>query len=536
MLTVKRYLDYPFFPHIMDIKTGKEDILDYLVDESNIHSASANSVEAVYFPESEEDIISIMRDASSSKTLVTISGAGTGITGSRVPIHGGIVVSMERMLIPGASSALPQGYKLINFRAIAGDASMLVDQANKKAIVPPGLTLQDISGNLPHGLFYPPDPTEQSAQIGGNVATNASGARCFHYGPTRSWVSSLRMITPESEIITVNRGEIFADQGGIIRFSFISGCEYEIKIPDYKMPQVKNAAGLYSQPGMDLIDLLIGSEGLLGVFSEIGLDLAEMPGQILSDIAFFDDEDRALAFVNDLRPLREKGIISIEFFNATALDFIREEFPAIKVEIEAAVFVEMSTLDAGMTGSLADLLKAHDSKEDWFARNRLDSQDLKEFRHALPDRLNSYLKQKASYKMGTDFAVPEGGFEEMMQCYREAGDEFKSQHPREGVHYTILGHIGDFHVHFNFITHSEEERATAKRLYLQLAQKAISLGGTISGEHGVGKKTVLIDGSETPYLKLMYGKSGIEQIARVKKVFDPQSIMNIGNMVPKELL
>lgn len=521
---------------MMDIKKEKEDIQDYLVDESNIHSAPADSVEAVYFPESEADIISILQKASSSRTPVTISGAGTGITGSRVPIHGGMVISMERMLIPGSSSDISSGYKLINFKAMAGDAGMLVDQEGKRVIVPPGLTLQDISGTLPPGLFYPPDPTEQSAQIGGNVATNASGARCFHYGPTRRWVSSLRMITPDGDIISVSRGETFADQDGIIRFSSISGKEYEIKIPDYKMPHVKNAAGLYSQPGMDLLDLLIGSEGLLGVFSEIGLDLAEMPGQILSDIAFFDDETRALALVNDLRPLKDRGIISIEFFNRMSLDFIREEFPAIRKEMEAAVFVEISTLDAGMTARLADLLEAHESKEDWFARNKLDSQDLKEFRHALPDRLNSYLKQKDSYKMGTDFVVPEDGFEEMMQSYSEAGEEYRSQHPREGAHYTILGHIGDFHVHFNFITHSEEERTTAKRLYLRLARKAISLGGTISGEHGVGKKTVLVDGLETPYLELMYGKSGLEQIAGVKKVFDPQCILNIGNMAPRELL
>jgi D-lactate dehydrogenase (cytochrome) len=99
------------------------------------------------------------------------------------------------------------------------------------------------------------------------------------------------------------------------------------------------------------------------------------------------------------------------------------------------------------------------------------------------------------------------------------------------VHHVLFGHIGDCHLHFNFITASEAERIHAKELYSELAKVAISMGGTISGEHGVGKKTLAIDGRTMPYLELMYGKAGLEEIARVKSAFDPKGLLNAGNML-----
>ncbi len=512
----------------MDIKREKEEILDYLTDEANIHHAPVDGVGAVYFPENEKDIIQIMQDASSSKTRISTSGAGTGITGSRVPIHGGIVISMERMI----QLRPKDGYDLIEFQAMAGKASILISNNRKSAIVPPGLTLIDLDNGLPHDLFHPPDPTERTSQIGGNVATNASGARGFYYGSTRSRVTGLRMVMASGDLLQINRDEYLANEDGEIQFKTEAGNMLSIKIPDYEMPDVKNAAGLYSQPGMDLVDLLIGSEGLFGIFSEIELAMEELPGQILADIAFFDDEEQAIALADDLRLLKARGILSIEFFNSTALDFIREEFPAIKEGMKSAIFLEMSTQDKEMTSVLSSLLKKHGSQDDWFAGNRIDNMAMKEFRHALPDKLNAYLKQHGSYKMGTDFAVPPEVFVELMAYYHDIGELFQSQHPRDGVHYTMMGHIGNHHVHFNFITHTKEEQASAKALYLKLAQKAIALGGTISAEHGVGKKTVLVEGREIPYLELMYGKTGLMQIVEIKKIFDPDLLLNIGNMVP----
>ncbi len=161
-------------------------------------------------------------------------------------------------------------------------------------------------------------------------------------------------------------------------------------------------------------------------------------------------------------------------------------------------------------------------------------EQFKEFRHSLPDTVNSYLKQNESHKLGTDFAVPEDGFEQMMMAYREADKMLKDAFPRAGVHSVLFGHLGDYHLHFNFITHTAAELAFAKRLYVKLAQKAVQLGGTISAEHGVGKKTVELNGRQAPYLQLMFGKDGLTQIAAAKRSLDPHLILNVGNMLPED--
>jgi D-lactate dehydrogenase (cytochrome) len=159
----------------------------------------------------------------------------------------------------------------------------------------------------------------------------------------------------------------------------------------------------------------------------------------------------------------------------------------------------------------------------------------REFRHSLPEAVNSYVKQQHSYKLATDFAVPAAGFREIMRAYREADETFRKAFPRAGVHAVLFGHLGDYHLHFNFITRAEAEMAFAKQLYVKLARKAVELGGTISAEHGVGKKTVELDGRVVPYLQLMFGKDGLRQIAAVKRALDPNLILNVGNMVPEGL-
>ena len=226
--------------------------------------------------------------------------------------------------------------------------------------------------------------------------------------------------------------------------------------------------------------------------------------------------------------------MSIEFFDENSLAFIRKEYPEIKEGVRAAVLVEVVDKDYELMQQLSESQIRHHAKDDWCAHTVDTTRALKEFRHALPDGVNAYLKQHRSYKLGTDFAVPSDKFSEMMKAYKAAGERFKGQFPREGMHHTLFGHIGDHHVHFNFITHTEDERKIAKELYVQLAKKAILFGGTISGEHGVGKKRLPIAGREVPYLEMMYGPEGLKEIARVKKTLDPKGILNVGNMVPQD--
>ncbi|MBI5001144.1 MAG: FAD-binding oxidoreductase [Euryarchaeota archaeon] len=515
----------------MIVRKSREAVADFLEDESHAFVAPAEGVEAIYYPETEENVISIMTEANERRGLVSVSGGGTGVTGARVPMLGGIVVSMESVL-----AARPSALEAIEYQGVAGRATVRLDRDKLVASVPPGISLQDLGKALPHDILYPPDPTETSALLGGTIATNASGARSFHYGATRRWVEGLRVVLGSGDLLVVKRGDVTADSKGILDFRVEGGKEYKIKIPTYKMPGVKHNAGLFAEPGMDLIDLFAGSEGILGIVTEATLRLERKPSRFLYDTAFFPDEGRALAFVGELRASKGYGVLSIEFFDSNSLTFLREALPDVKEGAKAAVFTEFASADASAMDSLSSALRMHGSIDDWCAYSERDAQGLKDVRHALPERVNSYLKERGSAKLGTDFAVPLQAFPEMMKIYTETGNRFKAMFPRKGVHHVLFGHAGDCHLHFNFIAETGEEMAAARKLYVDMARKAVSLGGTISAEHGLGKKCFDIDGRKAPYLELMYGMEGLEQIAAVKRALDPNLILNVGTVVPAEYL
>jgi len=500
-------------------------IIEYLGDESNAFKAQSEKVNRIYFPKNENELIAIVREANEKNTLVTISGGGTGITGSRVPMSGGWVISMEKML-----TSVSRDSEEIIFQGLAGTIKFGLDRPSNIAHLPPGISLSELERALPKGLIYPPDPTEKSAFLGGTVATNATGARCFYYGPTRSWVVGLSVVLANGDVLTIRRGETFADKEGLLNFTSESEKKYSLQIPNYQMPDVKNAAGLYSRPGMDLIDLFIGSEGILGIISEVSVKLIPSQKEPVSILSFFGLETDALGCVDILRDMKDRGVLAIEYFDRNALDFIRTEFQELKPELDAAILLEIDAESMDLLSDVSGLLARFNESEDRCATSTSDRRDLKEFRHSLPDSVNAYLKQHESYKIGTDFVVPVDKFPNMMNKYRETGEKFKSRFPRPGTHYVMFGHIGDCHIHFNFITANDEERACAMELYLELARASIALGGTISGEHGVGKKTLPVDGKAMPYLELMYGVHGIAEIAQVKRVLDPKMILNIGNM------
>ena len=508
----------------MNVKNDLETIGQYLSDESNAFSAKPEIIDAVYYPETERELADTL---ASTNGRATISGAGTGITGSRVPIHGGIVISTEKML-----KILPKkNCKKLTRKGLAGEICIYLDEENELAHAAPGISLAELVATLPPGWVYPPDPTETSATLGGTVSTNASGARCFSFGSTRNWVQAIRIMLADGEILDITRGKNFAHDG-VLNFQSESGKSYSIKIPDYNMPDIKNSAGLFSKPGMDLIDLFIGNEGILGIFTEITIKIHKMKGVPVSDLAFFSSQEDAIAYADELRPMRGKGVMAIEFMDANSLEFLRNEHPELQDGLKAAVFTAIKGGSMELLDMLSKIQDKHNAVEDWCAHTMSTQRDLKEFRHSLPDGINSYLKQHNSYKLGTDFVVPLDKFPEMMKNYQAAGEKFSGQFPRPGTHYVIFGHIGDCHVHFNFITASEEERTTAKQLYLELARQAIALGGTISGEHGVGKKFLQVQGNNIAYLELMYGEAGLKEIARVKRALDPELRLNLGNMVP----
>ncbi|MEQ1764354.1 MAG: FAD-binding oxidoreductase, partial [Pyrinomonadaceae bacterium] len=245
----------------MLIKSDIDELIPYLTDASNMPGGHA---EKLFVPENEAEIAEILRDANARRIPVTVSGARTGTVGGAVPF-GGWVISLE---------------KLNKIKSI--------DKENFRAVVEPGVILGDFQKALEaEGLFYPPDPTEWSCQIGGTVATNASGARSFKYGATREFVKGLRVVMANGEVRHLKRGEAL-DAG--------------VTVPTYQRPNVrKNVSGFFNEQPLDAIDLFIGSEGTLGVITEIELEVLPKAEGFFSGIVFFSRAADLLSFVGEAR-------------------------------------------------------------------------------------------------------------------------------------------------------------------------------------------------------------------------------------------
>ncbi|KKM02758.1 hypothetical protein LCGC14_1781260, partial [marine sediment metagenome] len=279
----------------------RSDYPDYLKDESNVTGADA---ESLFFPRSLNHLVKIMMDAREKGKKVTISGGRTGICAGAVPAEGGYLVSLEKMT---GILGLDYVFGDLTLRVESGiRLSELSARVRSKDLGPEIEFPDELKRNNKH-YFYPPDPTETTATIGGTVATNASGARTLFYGPTRDYVEGIEVVLSTGELLRVNRGEVRAENG-CFRVPKEKGRPLIIPAPSYGMPRTKHSAGLYSKKSMDLIDLFIGSEGILGVIAGVSVRLIEEPGVFLGGMAFFEEESDAVDFVvgakkGDIRPI-----------------------------------------------------------------------------------------------------------------------------------------------------------------------------------------------------------------------------------------
>lgn len=290
------------------------------------------------------------------------------------------------------------------------------------------------------------------------------------------------------------------------------------------MPNIKNAAGYYSKPGMDLIDLFVGSEGTLGVVVEASLKLLPLAGYTFAAFAFFDSNEKTLDFVKDAKG---QDALAIEYFDKNSLDLLRTKFDSIPLGKEAAIFFEEEiTLEKEgiFLDRWAALLEKNGVNIDsvWSATEPLKELEFKKIRHELPVLVNEIVRSRGIAKIGTDIAVPENRFPEMMDIY-------KRELSASGMDHLIFGHIGDNHLHANILPKNEREREKAKKIYLGFAKTAVAFGGTVSAEHGIGKL-------KHAFLREMYGDAGLREMARVKKYLDPKGILGRDNIFPKELL
>jgi D-lactate dehydrogenase (cytochrome) len=488
----------------MEFKTDNDIIYPYTYDSSNMKGFA----EMLFVPGNIEELQTGIKKLYDENIQITISGAGTGITGARVP-QGGAVISTERL----------------NSMKLSSDYSTV--------FVGPAATLNQLDEFLSeNGLFLPPNPTEYNASIGGNVATNASGARTFKYGAIRNFVKSLKMVLPNGDLISIKRGQIISNDNKL-EIKSESGIIYKIDLPTYQMPKVKNASGYFVKDNLDAIDLFIGSEGTLGLFVEIELEIFKRPENILGGIVFFDNKNNLLDFVNILRKtsltnnsiniLENKNITArlIEYFDIESLKLLKFKYPEIPENAIGAVWFEQEfnpEFEEKLMEDWYSFISNHTLLNDdtWFALNDKDHLKLKEFRHELPLQVYENLTNNSQKKVGLDCAVPSENFDELFNFYYE-------NCPKLGLEYVVFGHIGNCHLHVNIFCKNEDEYILAREFYDKSIDLALSFKGTVSAEHGIGKL-------KKPYLVKMYGQNAIQEMINVKKVLDDKLLLNIGTM------
>ena len=469
-------------------KTQPEFIVPYLRDASNF---SGGNAEEVVIPETSDELADFLKNETRP---VTIAGAGTGLTASRIP-SGGIIVSLERL-------------------------NSIAKEGEGRVRVGPAVSLNELQGFLaPTGWFYPPNPTEALASLGGTLATNASGSRSYKYGVTRDYVEEVELILVDGRKIFLKRGLKITEP---LRFEDGS----KIIFPDisYQSPDCKNAAGYFVHSGMDWLDLFIGSDGTLGIFTDIVLRLAPRPDDFVSGILFFEEERSCWQLIPKIKSFDRYKIdpCSLEYFDHNALERLKAKYKAIPTHSKVALFFEQDVLKREYYDLILENWYEFLSEENimlddsWFAQGPKDVQMFHDFRHDVPAIINEENSRADRVKLGTDMAVPDKYFMSMMQFYRKT---LKAN----DLDYVMFGHLGDNHLHINLLP-EESQRDVAQKVYDQMVDQILEWGGTVSAEHGIGKL-------KKKYFAKMVGPSGLEDLNKIKYCLDPENRLGAGNML-----
>lgn len=500
-------------------------------------AGNAGSVcQGVFLPTTEAELASFL--AEDSQRLILPQGARTSLTGGATP-QGDILIGMDRF-------------------------QTLVLLGSERIRVGAGVYLKDLLAFLQEkNLYYPPTPTFDGATVGGTVSTNAAGASTFKYGTTRDWVEAFRMVLRHGEVLALKRGQCFVKPGDQILLQGQHSLVFSI--PSYETPPLKKiSAGYYVRNPMDLMDFFIGSEGTLGIFTEVELRVVPRK-KTLTGVVFFTHENDLLACTKQLRDASLKtwetrdplgiDIRSIEYVDGNALQLLRTtQSPALQkisvpISALALILFEMELenswtrdhvqqdLEAVFEGSsavdspvfrLGNILKRFQVLEEArfaFPEEIEKHKQLTGIREAVPMTVNEWiLRQQHSdpeiHKCGGDFIVPFEFLEKMLPFYRET---FQNN----GLSFAIWGHLSDGNLHPNILAKNREELQKGKDSFLKLTQEVKKYGGCPLSEHGVGKNPM-----KQEMLKSFYGEQVIQEMKTIKQCFDPVWTLARGVLFP----
>ncbi|MFN2453538.1 MAG: FAD-binding oxidoreductase [Pyrinomonadaceae bacterium] len=437
-----------------------------LVDPTRVEPYAQDAVkekfppEAVVLPQSAAEISAILRLANEKRFPVTARGGGVGYTGGAVPIEGGIVIGTDRM----------NRIKEIN----VADLYMVTE---------PGVTtyaLQQAAEAV--GLFYPPDPASyKDSFIGGNIAENAGGMRCAKYGVTKHYVLGLEVVTPTGEIIKT---------GG---------------------RTTKNVVGF------DLTGLLCGSEGMLGIITEATLRLIPLPEATRTVRATFHSMREACACVPAFTSARVVPV-ACEVLDRNSIDAVESEY-AFGIATDAGalllIAVDGSTEEVERQARIVEqVVKDGGGYDVVRAETREEEDRLWDVRRAISPAIKKY----GTLKFNEDVVVPRSRVPELV----ERVVEIARRHETFVVNF---GHAGDGNIHINFMCDREDEESVrrGRACVKETFAVAVELGGTISGEHGIGYV-------KAPYLEMAITAATIETMKQVKRALDPSGILNPGKV------
>ncbi|MGE4214177.1 MAG: FAD-binding oxidoreductase [Anaerotignaceae bacterium] len=513
------------------IKAFSDEYMEYLRDESRT-VGYANSIS---FPKTEEDIVSILKYLHQNNTPVTVQGSRTGLVAAAVPFGGHILNISKMDKILGCRKEGDNFYLTTQPGVVLMELNKKINSKKLDTACWSEPSLEAFNSFLAAPpMFFTPDPTESTATLGGMVACNASGARSFMYGATRNHITALRIALADGRILNLNRGQTFAN-GRTLTITTQNGDDITLNLPKYIMPNTKNASGYFVKNNMDAIDLFIGSDGTLGVITELEIALTPLPPQIWGISCFFETEAMAIKFVQLVRHKIE-GVAAMEYFDQNSLNLLRTQkesgtafaqLPDIPFHYNCCVYIELHALTEESieekmfeVGKKMELAQGN-LENTWVARNENDVNRLHFFRHAVPESANMIIDQRKKLdpmitKLGADMSVPDQYLEEVFKLYRNGLAENNLQS-------ATWGHIGNNHLHVNILPIDIEDYKTGKTLYGIWADEITMMGGAVSAEHGVGKLKAY-------FLEVMYGSESIKQMCSLKYQLDPKWLLGEGNL------
>jgi glycolate oxidase len=446
---------------------GKDGVLDSPEDLASFSIDSTfaeREPDVVVLPTTTEQVSKVVQLAVEENIPIVPRGMASGLAAASIPFSGGIALVLTRM-----------------------NRILEIDAENRTALVEAGVVTADLQAEVEKtGLFYPPDPSSnRQSTIGGNIACNAGGPRCLKYGVTGDYVLGLTVVLPDGRVL---------ETGG---------------------KAIKNVVGY------DLNSLFIGSEGTLGIITETLLRLTSKPQFVRTAVAEFPRLDDASRTVN---AILAAGIVpaTLELMDETAISCIEEAMNlGLPLDVEAMLIIETDGSDEGAVvreiEAAADICKENGAREVNVAQNEEERAKLWRARRSV----SPSLARQAPNKLGEDITVPRSAIPEAIRRIKAIGVKYDQP-------IVVFGHAGDGNLHPNilFDKRDPEQWAKIEPMVGEIFRVALELGGTLSGEHGVG---VL----KQPYIEEALGVTSLDIQGRIKQALDPNNVMNPGKVLPE---